>query len=211
MLAWYEQGGIYAIAHVRGGGEYGEAWHQAGLKARKQNTISDFIACAEYLIARGYTSPQFLAGEGKSAGTIPCVCAMIQKPHLWAAIILHAPLTNTLRFELTASGPPNSAEFGTVTTEEGFQSLLAIDSYTQIQTGVSYPAVMVYIGLYDSRVEPWQAMKFVARLQAATSADNPILLRVDPKGGHDIGWTKQQLSEKRADTFAFLWQQYGFL
>jgi prolyl oligopeptidase len=209
MLAWYERGGVLAIAHVRGGGEHGDAWHKAGQKLNKEHTIGDFIACAEYLIFEGYTTPRRLAGRGGSAGGIPTGGALVRRPDLWAAMVMNVPVTNALRFETTENGPPNVLELGSVTSEEGFRGLQIIDSYARVRDGVAYPAVLVTCGLNDPRVVVWMATKMVARLQAATSSDKPVLLRVEREGGHGMGSTRQQVDEELADTLAFLFWQMG--
>ncbi len=207
MLAWYERGGVYAIAHIRGGGEYGEEWHLAGKKLNKQNTIDDFITCAEYLIAQKYTRPEKLAGEGTSAGGIPSGGSLVKRPDLWSVMVIRVGVTNSLRSEVSENGPPNVPEFGSVSTEEGFKGLLIVDSYHKVQDGTSYPAVLLTAGLNDPRVVLWQATKMTARLQEATSGDKPILLRVEAQGGHGMGSTKQQLEAELADKLAFLLQQ----
>lgn len=207
MFAWYERGGIYAVAHIRGGGEYGREWHDAGRMLNKGNTIDDFIACAEYLIEQKYTRPERLAGEGTSGGGIPSGGALVRRPDLWAAMVIRVAAANSLRFELTPNGPPNILEFGSVTTEEGFRSLLITDSYSRVKDGVQYPAVLITTGLNDPRVVVWQAAKMAARLQAATASGKPVLLRVEYQGGHGIGSTQQQLDEEFADELAFLLQQ----
>jgi prolyl oligopeptidase len=207
MLAWYERGGIMALAHIRGGGEYGKQWHLAGQKLNKQNTIDDFIACAEYLVAQNYTCPQRLAGEGGSAGGIPTGGALVQRPDLWAAMVMHVPAVNALRFEITENGPPNIPEFGSVTTEDGFRGLQIIDAYSKVQGGVKYPAVLLTAGLNDPRLVVWQPAKMAARLQSATTSGKPVLLRVEFQAGHGLTSTKQQADEELADVFAFLLQQ----
>lgn len=213
LLAWYERGGVYAVAHIRGGGELGREWHEAGRKLNKQRTIDDFIAAAEYLIQEGYTSPDYLAGWGRSAGGIPSGGSLVKRPDLWAVMVMQVTVTNFLRFEFSENGPPNIPEFGTITTEEGFQALQIIDSYTKIKDGVPYPAALITTGLNDPRVVVWQATKMAARLQAATSSGRPVLLRVEEKGGHGQaggrGLTKQQVDEELADTLAFLLDQFG--
>lgn len=209
MLAWYERGGVWAIAHVRGGGEYGREWHEAGWKLNKENTITDFIACAEYLIAQGYTRSSRLAGEGGSAGGIPSGGALVRRPDLWAVMVMHVALTNALRSELGENGPINVPEFGTVKTEEGFRSLQIVDAYANVQDGVAYPAVLLTAGLNDPRIDLWQATKMTARLQAATTSGKPVLLRVQTDAGHGIGTTKHQADAELADELAFLLQQFG--
>jgi prolyl oligopeptidase len=206
-LAWYERGGIYAIAHIRGGGEYGEEWHKAGQKLNKQNTIDDFIACAEYLIAQKYTRPEKLSGEGTSAGGIPSGGSLVKRPDLWSVMVIRVGVTNTLRSEVSENGPPNVPEFGSVSSEDGFKGLMIVDSYHKVKDGTKYPAVLLTTGLNDPRVVVWQATKMAARLQAATSSDKPILLRVEEQGGHGMGSTKQQMEAELADKLAFLLQQ----
>lgn len=204
LLAWLERGGVYAVAHLRGSGEYGQEWHEAGRKLTKETTITDFIACAEYLIAQRYARPQRLAGAGGSAGGIPTGGALVRRPELWAAMLIMVGLTNALRFELSENGPPNIPEFGTVTTEAGFRGLQIMDSYASVRDGTPYPVVLLTTGWNDPRVVVWQATKMAARLQAATTSDRPILLRVEYQGGHGMGSTRRQTDEELADRFALL-------
>ncbi|HEY0804619.1 MAG TPA: prolyl oligopeptidase family serine peptidase [Pseudonocardiaceae bacterium] len=204
LLAWYERGGIYALAGLRGGGEYGPEWHEAGRGLNKENTITDFIDCAEYLVATGYTRPDRLAGEGGSAGGIPTGGALVRRPDLWAAMVMHVPAVNLTRQEFSENGPINTPEFGTVTTEDGLRDLLIVDSYLRIEDGTRYPAVLLTAGLNDPRVAAWQPAKMAARLQAATRSGRPVLLRVDPHAGHGFGSTREQRNAVDADGFAFL-------
>lgn len=208
-LAWLEKGGILAIAHVRGGGAFGQEWHLAGQKVNKQNTWKDFIACAEYLISKGYTSPAKLAGQGGSAGGITIGRAITERPDLFAAALIDVGCLDAIRMETTTNGVPNIQEFGTVTKQDEFHGLLAMSAYHHVTDGASYPAVMLSHGINDPRVEPWMSAKMCARLQAANSSDNPILFRVDYQAGHGIGSTKQQYQEGLADKWAFLFWQMG--
>jgi len=203
-----ERGVIFADAHLRGGGDYGEAWHLAGYKLTKPNTWRDFIACAEYLIAQHYTSPSKLFGVGESAGGILIGRAIEERPDLFAAVIAEVPIADMLRWETTASGEGNVTEFGSVKTQEGFEDLYAMSSYAHVKDGVKYPAVMVTTAINDKRVEPWIPAKFAARLQAATASGKPVLLRVDYDAGHGgIGATENQQAESFADMISFaLWQ-----
>ncbi len=207
FLPFLESGGVVAFAHVRGGGEYGQEWHQAGFKETKPNTWKDFIACAEYLISEKYTSPQFLAGHGASAGGILIGNAIAERPDLFGAAIIQVGLNNMLRYETTANGVPNIPEFGTVKNESDFQNLLQMDAFHKIKPGVKYPAVMLTHGINDPRVEPWLSAKMAARLQASTASDKPILLRIDYDAGHGIGNSRKQLNEEFADLFTFLFEQ----
>ena len=209
LLAWLERGGVLAVAHVRGGGERGKGWHEAGKLLNKQRTIDDFIASAEWLIHQGYTKPECLAGQGGSAGGIPTGNALVQRPDLWAVMVMNVPVTNALRFEFFGGGPPNIPEFGTVATEEGFRALQIIDSYAKVQDGTPYPAVLLTTGFNDFRVEPWQAGKMAARLQAATTSGRLVVLRVEGQGGHGIGSSRKQLNLELADTLAFLLSQFA--
>jgi prolyl oligopeptidase len=209
-LAWLERGGVLAVAHIRGGGEYGEDWHNAGRKSTKENTITDFIACAQYLIDHGYTSPQHLAGEGTSAGGITIGGAITERPDLFGAALDNVGMSDDLRAELQINGPANVPEFGTVKNEDEFRNLLKISSYHRIKDHTSYPAVLLTTGVNDPRVDPWQMNKMTARLQAATSSGKPVLLRVDYDAGHGgIGATKTQHTNLLTDQFSFLLWQLG--
>lgn len=208
-LAWLERGGIIAFAHIRGGGEYGEAWHRAGQKATKENTILDFIACAEFLVKYGFTSPHRLAIQGTSAGGIPSAGAMVRRPDLFAAVVLRVAVLDMLRFEFSPNGPANIPEFGSVATRAGFEALRAMSAYHHVKDGIAYPAVLLTTGMNDPRVDPWQAAKMAARLQAASTGGKPVLLRVESQGGHGQGATRTQREEELADIYAFLLWQFG--
>ena len=208
-LPWFRRGGIIAYPHVRGGGEYGEDWYKAGYKATKPNTWKDAIACAEWLIANKYTSTPRLSIMGGSAGGIFVGRSITDRPDLFAAAVDEVPVSDALRMELEENGVPNIPEFGSVKTEEGFKGLLAMSSYHAVKDGTKYPAVLVTTGINDPRVDAWQAAKMAARLQAATTSEKPVLLRIDYDAGHGIGSTKKQAYEERADIIAFLLWQLG--
>ena len=208
-LAWLERGGVIAFAHVRGGGEYGEEWYRAGYKLTKQHTIDDFIASAQYLIENKYTSPQRLSGEGTSAGGILIGGAITQRPDLFAGALIRVGCSNALRMEFTPNGPPNIAEFGSVTDPEGLKGLYAMDAYQHVKDGTAYPGVLLTAGINDPRVDPSQAAKMTARLQAATSSKKPVLLRVDYDAGHGMGSTRAQHDLEFADEMSFLLWQDG--
>jgi prolyl oligopeptidase len=207
-LAWLERGGVLAFCHPRGGGEFGEEWHRAGMKETKLNTVFDTIACAQHLIDERYTTPKNLAVSGASAGGIAVGGAITWRPYMFAAAIDHAGVTDTLRFETTANGPDNVAEFGSVKTLEGFRALHAASPYTNVKHGVSYPAVLLEAGANDPRVESWVVAKMAARLQAATASKRPILLRVDFDTGH-FGGTTDQEAQLLVDEWSFLLWQFG--
>ena len=199
-----------AIAHVRGGGEYGEEWHRAGMLKNKPNTWRDFIACAEYLVKRGYTSPTSLAGEGGSAGGILIGRAFTERPDLFAAVLDDVGLSDMIRDMFSPDGPLNAPEYGDLKTEDGFQNLFEISAYYHVKDGVRYPGALITTGMNDPRVVPWEPGKMAARLQAATGSKRPVLLRVDYQGGHGtIGGTRTQAEELLADQYSFLLWQFG--
>lgn len=209
LLAWYERGGVFAVAHVRGGGEYGEDWHLAGRMLTKHNTWRDFIAAAQYLVDHKYTSPAHLSGDGASAGGITIGRAITDRPDLFAAAIDEVGVTDALRAETSPNGPPNVMEFGSTKTHEGFNGLYEMSSYHQVKDGTAYPAVLIVTGINDPRVAPWEPGKMAARLQAATSSGKPILLRVDYEAGHGFGSTKSQQEQLLADEMSFMLWQFG--
>jgi prolyl oligopeptidase len=206
-LAWIERGGVLAVVHARGGGEFGEKWHQAGQKQLKQHTIDDMIAAAHYLIDHGYSSPVHLSVRGTSAGGISVGGAITQHPELFAAAIDNVGMTDALHFQSTQGGAANVPEFGDVTIKEDYAALYAISAYHHIVKGTSYPAVMGITGVNDPRVPSWSVAKFIAALQTASSSDRPILLRVDFDAGHGLGSSRTQREERQADEWTFmLWQ-----
>jgi prolyl oligopeptidase len=206
--SFLEAGGTYASCHVRGGGELGEAWRLAGKDANKPNTWRDLIACAEDLIARGYTTKDKLFIFGGSAGGITMGRALTERPDLFAGVIATVPGANTLRSEFQASGPLNIPEFGTIKTEEGFRNLHEMDTIQHVRPGVQYPPVMITTGLNDPRVSPWEPAKLAAALQASGTA-RPILLRIDSEAGHGVGSTKSQDDALFADMWAFVFWRAG--
>jgi prolyl oligopeptidase len=209
LLAWIERGGVYAIVHARGGGEYGERWHNAGRKATKQHTIDDMLAAAHYLIDNGYTSPEHLAVRGTSAGGISVGGALTQDPELFAAAIDNVGCTNMLRFQNTQGGAANVPEFGDVNDPDGFRALYAMSAYHHVQDQTKYPAVMGVTGINDPRVPSWIIAEMVARLQTATASDKPVLLRVDFDAGHGLGSSRVQREEQTADEWGFILWQVG--
>jgi len=175
----------------------------------KPNTWKDFIACAEHLVQKGYTSPAKLAGAGGSAGGILIGRSITARPDLFAAAHISVGCIDMLRFETTTNGPPNVPEFGAVGDPDEFRGLLAMSTLHHIQDGVKYPGVLLTHGINDPRVEPWMSAKATARLQAATTSGRPILFRVDYQAGHGIGSTRSQRHAEQADTWAFLLWQFG--
>ncbi len=208
MAAFYEHGGIYAEVKPRGGGAFGFEWYQAGVGARKSNTWKDMIACAKTLVARGYTTAGRLAIEGTSMGGVAVGRAVTERPDLFAAGIVRVGITDAIRFiEATSNGPNHEDEMGSLATAQGVKQLLAMSTYHQIRDGEKYPAMLFTAGMNDNRVAPWITFKTFARLQAATASGKPVLLRVEPAGGHGVSETAAQRNAELADRLAFiLWQ-----
>lgn len=207
--AWLERGAILAVAHVRGGGELGEAWHLAGKKLTKPNTWRDFIASAQYLVDNHYTSSAKLGIWSQSAGGILIGRSFTERPDLFAAAVDGVPCSDMLRQETGPNGPANIPEFGSVKTQEGFEDLFAMSAYYHINEGVKYPAILMTAGANDPRVDPWQGGKMAARLQAATGSGKPVLLRVNYDAGHGITDTLAQQVSDWTDIFTFFLWNFG--
>ena len=206
-IAWLEQGGVLAVANVRGSGVYGDAWRMAGSKLSKPNTWKDAIACGQFLVDQGYASPATLGITGGSAGGVFAGRAMTAAPQLFAAAVIHVGMLDAIRAEDTANGITNISEFGTVKDSDGFRGLLEMSTYHQVKDGVAYPAVMFVHGLNDPRVDAWNSAKTTARMQAASTSGRPVLLRIDAQAGHGIGSTPAQGRSVNADSYSFLlWQ-----
>ena len=208
-LALLDFGMVLVLAHVRGGGEYGEPWHLAGKGAAKQHTIDDFIACTKYVADAGWTSPAKTAGLGGSAGGITIGNAIAQHPEMYAAAISQVGLNDMVDFERTPNGPGNIPEFGSVATPDGFRNLLAMSAYDHIAPQTRYPAVLLTTGLNDPRVAPWEVAKLAARLQASSTSGKPVLLRVDENAGHGIGDDFATIVNEWTDIGTFLLWQLG--
>jgi prolyl oligopeptidase len=208
LLAWLERGGVYAIAHVRGGGVFGDAWHQAGRKTSKANTWKDGIAVAEWLVHNGYTSAKKLGIFGGSAGGIFVGRAATERPELFAAAVSAVGVLDTVRSETRANGVANVPEYGSVKQEDEFRALLAMSSYASLKAGTRYPAFLLTHGVNDIRVDVWQSAKFAARL-AALKPTQPVLMRLEYDAGHGQGSSRLQGQERQADIWAFLLWQFG--
>ena len=208
LLAWLERGGVFAYAHVRGGGEKGNRWYEAGKGKNKPRGIRDFHACAEYLARNGWTSAERLAASGGSMGGVLVGRAITERPELFRAAVIHVGMVNALRYLEGNNGANQTAELdATPSTPEGFRTLLAMDAYQNIKPATSYPAVMVAVGLNDQRVTPWASAKFAARLQAVSANGRPMLIRIEGDAGHGVGSTRDQAAATRADAWSFvLWQ-----
>jgi prolyl oligopeptidase len=206
---WFDAGGVYAVANLRGGGEYGEEWHKAGNLTRKQNVFDDFVAAAEHLIQQRYTSPLKLAVEGGSNGGLLMGAFLTQRPDLAHAVVSHVGIYDMLRVELDPNGQFNVTEFGTVKDSAQFKALYAYSPYHHVRNGVKYPAVLLPCGENDGRVNPAQSRKMAARLQAATSSGLPILFRSTAGAGHGIGTALKERIALQADVYSFLFDQLG--
>ncbi len=208
-MAWLELGGVLAFANVRGSGVYGEPWRLAGFKATKPNTWKDGIACAQFLIEQGYASPATLGVMGTSAGGIFVGRCVTSAPQLFAAAIFNVGIMDAVRAEQSANGITNVSEFGSASNPAEFPALLEMSTYHHIRDGVAYPAVLLVHGLNDPRVDVWHSAKAAARLQAATSSGNPVLLRLDSQAGHGVGSTAPQRDALAADMYSFLLWRMG--
>ena len=209
LLAWLERGGVFVMAHVRGGGVYGDAWHRAGLKTTKSNTWKDGIAIAEWLIAQRYTAPDRLAVLGGSAGGVFVGRAVTSRPDLFAAGVVLVGNTDQVRSETRANGGANIPEYGTVKKEDEFRGLLEMSTYANVREGTNYPAMLFEHGVNDSRVDVWMTLKTGSRMAAASNSGKPVLLRLEYDGGHGVGATRSQARERTADRWAFLLWQFG--
>ena len=208
---WLERGGVYAIPNLRGGGEYGEAWHQAGMLLAKQNVFDDFAAAAEHLIASGWTSPAHLAISGGSNGGLLVGAALAQRPELVSAVICAVPLLDMLRFHRFGSGATWVPEYGSPDDPAQFEALWAYSPYRAVVDAGprAYPAVLFDSADHDDRVDPMHARKLAAALQAAQTAGAPIVLRIERNAGHGGADMVKQQVERIADQLAFLADRLG--
>jgi prolyl oligopeptidase len=206
---WFDAGGVYAIANIRGGGEYGEDWHQQGMLTRKQNVFEDFIAAAELLVNEKYTRPDRLAIQGGSNGGLLMGAVLTQRPELFRAVVAQVGIFDMLRVELDPNGEFNVTEFGTVKNPEQFRALYAYSPYQNVRDGVKYPAVFFSTGENDGRVNPLNSRKMAARLQAATTSGLPIFLVTTGAAGHGQGSPLKVQIDQMADYLAFLFDQLG--
>jgi prolyl oligopeptidase len=209
LRAWIEHGGVFAVAHVRGGGEFGESWHREGSLGNKQNVFDDFAACARRIVAAGYATTGKLALMGGSNGGLLMGAMITQHPELARAVVSVVGLYDMLRVERTPNGAYNVPEFGSVLDPEMFRALHAYSPYHRVQDGVAYPSIFMATGENDPRVDSWQSRKMIARLQAATSSPRPILLRTNAAAGHGKGTPLSDQIEEYTDLLAFLMRELG--
>ena len=203
-LAWMEMGGVFAMANLRGGGEYGEDWHQAGTKLNKQNVFDDFIAAAEWLIENKYTNPDKLAIQGGSNGGLLVGAAITQRPELYAAALPAVGVMDMLRFHKFTAGRFWVDDYGSADSPEEFAALYAYSPLHNLKSGVDYPATLVTTADTDDRVVPGHSFKFIAALQKAHSGDDPVLIRIETRAGHGAGKPTEKIIEEVADQWAFL-------
>jgi prolyl oligopeptidase len=209
MLLWLEQGGIVAIPNIRGGGEYGEQWHQGGMMGKKQNSFDDFIAAAEWLVAEGYTRPMRLAAAGGSNGGLLMGAVLTQRPELFGAVVIQVPLLDMLRYHLFLIARLWIPEYGSPEEPEQFVWLRAYSPYHHVREGTQYPAVLLATAESDTRVDPMHARKMTARLQAATASGRPVLLRLESRAGHGAGKPISKVLDELTDTWTFVFSEVG--
>lgn len=209
-LAWLENGGVYALANIRGGGEFGESWHQGGMHGRKQNVFNDFIAAAEWLIENKYTNSSLLAIQGGSNGGLLVSACEVQRPDLYGAVICQVPVADMLRFHRFTVGRYWTSEYGNAeNSPEEFKILYAYSPLHNVKPGVAYPPTLVLTADSDDRVVPLHAKKYFATLREAQQGDNPILLRIEMKAGHGHGKPTAKIIEEQSEIYAFLFKLFG--
>jgi prolyl oligopeptidase len=209
VVPWVEHGGILADANLRGGGEFGEEWHRAGMFEKKQTVFDDFFAAAEYLIDNKYTAPSRLAILGGSNGGLLMGAAITQRPEMFRAVICAYPLLDMLRFQKFLEGPYWVSEYGSSENPDQFKYLYAYSPYHRVVAGTKYPATLFVTGDGDTRVAPLHARKMAALLQAANGSNQPILLLYDTKSGHSGGRPINKRIEEFTDMLSFLFWQLG--
>ncbi|MEZ5429408.1 MAG: prolyl oligopeptidase family serine peptidase [Pyrinomonadaceae bacterium] len=208
-LVWMEMGGVYAVANLRGGGEYGEKWHEAGTKLKKQNVFDDFIAAAEYLIRENYTSSEKLAIQGGSNGGLLVGAVLNQRPDLFGAALPAVGVMDMLRFHKFTIGRAWTSDYGSAENPEEFKALYAYSPLHNIKKGAKYPATLVTTADHDDRVVPAHSFKYAATLQEAQAGDAPVLIRIETKAGHGAGKPTAKVIEEQADIYGFLMKNLG--
>ncbi len=208
-LVWMERGGLYAVANLRGGGEYGEEWHEAGTKLKKQNVFDDFIAAAEWLVAEGWTRPERLGITGRSNGGLLVGASLVQRPDLFGAAVPEVGVLDMLRFHKFTIGWAWVSDYGSPDDPEEFRALYAYSPYHNLRPGTAYPATFITTGDHDDRVVPAHSFKFAAALQAAQAGPEPILIRIDTRAGHGAGKPTAKRIEEAADILSFLVRELG--
>ena len=208
-IAWMEMGGVYAVANLRGGGEYGEEWHEAGTKLKKQNVFDDFIAAAEYLIKENYTQPSKLAIQGGSNGGLLIGATLNQRPDLFGAALPAVGVMDMLRFQKFTIGRAWTSDYGSSDNADEFAAIYKYSPLHNIKAGTKYPAVLVTTSDHDDRVVPAHSFKYAATLQSAQAGDAPVLIRIETNAGHGAGKPTAKVIEEQADIFGFLVKNLG--
>ncbi|MEO0808443.1 MAG: prolyl oligopeptidase family serine peptidase, partial [Cyanobacteria bacterium J06643_4] len=203
-LVWLEMGGVYAVANLRGGGEYGESWHQQGIKTLKQTVFDDFISAGEWLIEQSYTRSEKLAIAGGSNGGLLVGACMTQRPDLFSAALPAVGVLDMLRFNKFTIGWAWESDYGSPENEEEFKALYAYSPLHNLKPGTEYPSTMITTADHDDRVVPAHSFKFAAALQTAHKGDNPVLIRIETKAGHGAGKPTTKQIEEATDKWAFL-------
>jgi prolyl oligopeptidase len=209
LLLWLEHGGVLAVPNIRGGGEYGESWHQGGMLGNKQNSFNDFIGAAEWLVQEGYTRPERLAAAGGSNGGLLVGAALTQRPELFRAVLVQVPLLDMLRYHHFLIARLWIPEYGSADDPAQFRWLRDYSPYHRVEEGRAYPAVLLATAESDTRVDPMHARKMAARLQAASSAEHPILLRLEARAGHGAGKPLSKVLEELTDSWTFVFSELG--
>jgi prolyl oligopeptidase len=212
VIPWLDEGGVFAVACLRGGAEYGENWHQAGMLEKKQNVFDDFHAAAEWLIDNNYTRRELLGITGGSNGGLLVAACMLQRPELYGAVACRVPVVDMLRYQRFTAGRYWTPEYGNAEeSEEHFNFLYAYSPLHNVKPGTAYPPILIHTAESDDRVVPMHALKFAATMQAAAdeSSENPILLQVETKAGHGLGKPTSKLIAQYATFLSFLWHVFG--
>jgi prolyl oligopeptidase len=209
IATWMQMGGVFAIANLRGGGEYGRAWHEAGMKLQKQNVFDDFIAAAEYLIAQKWTNPTRLAIRGGSNGGLLVGAVEQMRPDLFAAAVTEVGVMDMLRFREFTVGKAWESDYGSVDNPAEFKAMLAYSPYHNVKADAHYPATLILTGDHDDRVFPAHSFKFAAAMQHEQPSGRPVLIRIETRAGHGQGKPLTKQVQEAADMFAFILHSFG--
>ena len=205
VAVWLEMGGVYAVANIRGGGEYGKKWHDAGTKMQKQNVFDDFISAGEHLIKNKYCSSEYLAINGGSNGGLLVAAAMTQRPELFKVAVPEVGVLDMLRYHKFTAGAGWAYDYGTADdSKEMLEYLLTYSPVHNVKSAVKYPATLITTGDHDDRVVPAHSFKFAAHLQESGSSDNPLLIRIETNAGHGAGKPISKIIELESDIYAFI-------
>ncbi len=208
-IIWLENGGIYAVANIRGGGEYGEKWHKAGTKLNKQNVFDDFIAAAEFLIKEDYTSPEHLAIEGRSNGGLLIGAVVNQRPDLFRVAIPTVGVMDMLRYQKFTIGWAWVQDYGSSDDSIQFKNLYSYSPLQNIQSGIDYPSILVIASDRDDRVVPGHSFKYIATLQEKYKGDHPVLIRIETNSGHSSWKPTTAKIKERTDVWSFIFYNMG--